>query len=199
MSLVIDLSTSMERPTRGGRRKIDAAIEAAGTFVAQLSLTPDAQGRSDRLAIVGFNDRAWTAFALGRDAAAAGGILTGLPAQMAQGTRLDLALAEGAASLEAARGRNIVPVLILLTDGLPNRVPTPESGGSQEDRVLAVAAGIKAAGTRIFAIGLVEEGVDLGNLLRGIATAPGDAYLAPDAEELAGIYRQVAGRLTECW
>ena len=36
--------------------------------------------------------------------------------------------------------------MIFLTDGLPNRVPTPMPGGRQEDTVLAVAAEARAVG-----------------------------------------------------
>jgi Mg-chelatase subunit ChlD len=188
----------MDRPNRGGGRKIDSALAAAASFIARLDLTPDAAGRSDRVAIVGFNDAAWTASTLGADAAAANAALDALPARMAQGTRLDLALDEGRASLAVPRDRNANPIVILLTDGLPNRVPTPEGGGSQEDRVAAVADAVKATGARIFTIGLGDEGDVLRDLLQRVASAPGDAYLAPDGEDLAAIYRQIAGRLSEC-
>ena len=89
-------------------------------------------------------------------------------------------------------------MLILLTDGLPNRVPTPEGGGRQEDTVLAAASAAKAAGTRLFAVGLGETGDVFESLLDGVASGPGDFFMAPDGEDLAGIYRGIAGRLTGC-
>jgi len=38
----------------------------------------------------------------------------------------------------------------------------------------------------------------LRGLLEGVATTPGDYFFAPDGEDLAAIYRLVAGRIQEC-
>jgi Mg-chelatase subunit ChlD len=48
------------------------------------------------------------------------------------GTKLDLGIRVGAeilAGVDPSRWR----AMVFLTDGMPNRVPTPEAGGSQED------------------------------------------------------------------
>lgn len=89
-------------------------------------------------------------------------------------------------------------MIILLTDGLPNRVPTPVGGGRQEDTVLGAADAAKRAGTRLFTIGLGERDDVLDTLMRAVASRPEDYFFAPDGEDLAAIYRQIAGRLTEC-
>jgi Mg-chelatase subunit ChlD len=148
---------------------------------------------------VAFNDRAWTQLGLSRDRAAIEAALAGLAEQLAQGTRTDLALAQGLAAL-AATGRDEAsqPVLVLLTDGLPNRVPTPVAGGGQEETVLAAAKRVKAAGIRLFAIGLGQPEEVPGPLLSAAATSPEDYFFAPDGEDLEDIYRRIAGSLTGC-
>jgi hypothetical protein len=197
--LVIDMSTSMYRETRSGRSKHEAALEAAQLFVDLLDLEPDRYGGRDRVGLVGFNDRAWTAIGLTDQRAAVGAAIAGLRDRVEQGTRLDLAIDEGQAVLD--RGPRVAhnePVIILLTDGLPNRVPTPVGGGRQEDTVLRSADRAKRAGTRLFTIGLGQQDDVLDALLRGAASEPRDYFFAPDGEDLAAIYRQIAGRLTEC-
>jgi Mg-chelatase subunit ChlD len=199
VALVLDLSTSMARPTRDGRTKLAAALDAAGQFVAQMRLEPDAQGRGDRVAVVGFNDTAWTAAGLTGDRVVIEAALAGLAGRMAEGTRLDLAFRQGQAVLAAThRTEASQPVLVLLTDGLPNLVPTPVGGGSQEDTVLAAALAVRAAGTRVFTIGLGQPDDVLADLLARAASSPADYAYAPDGADLANIYREIAGRLTGC-
>jgi len=53
--LVLDLSTSMQRPTRSGRTKLDWAQGAARAFLEFLDFTPNEQAGRDQVAIVGFN------------------------------------------------------------------------------------------------------------------------------------------------
>jgi hypothetical protein len=197
--LVLDMSTSMYRPTASNRTKHEAAVEAARLFVDELDLTPDERGGRDRVAVVGFNDTAWTAVGLTDDRAAIGAALGGLYDRIQEGTRIDLALSEGKSVYDSStRIAGNQPVLILLTDGLPNRVPTPAPRGSQEETVLAIADVVKASGIRIFAIGLGLEDDVLAALLRGVATKPADYYFAPDGDDLTAIYRQIAGRIVEC-
>jgi hypothetical protein len=202
--LVLDMSTSMYRETRGGRSKHAAAIEAAALFVAQLRLEPNSRGQSDRVAVVGFNDQAWTATGLTEDRGAALAALDGLLDRVDQGTRLDLALVEGQAVMQAGpRRAGNDPVMILLTDGLPNRVPFGPGSSSpgcdrQECTVLEKAAAAKTAGIRVFTIGLGLPDDVLRELLLEAASAPGDYFFAPDGEDLAAIYRQIAGRINSC-
>ncbi|MBK8539813.1 MAG: VWA domain-containing protein [Ardenticatenia bacterium] len=202
--LVLDMSTSMYRPTRGGRSKMEAAIAAAHSFVTLLDLERDGWGRQDQLGVVGFNGKAWTAIGLTDDAAAIQAAIDGLPDKAAEGTRLDLALRQGQKVLgDGPRLQPNAPVLVLMTDGLPNQVPFGAGSldpdcPTQECVVLRAAAAVKDAGTRLLAIGLGEGEDVLRGLLEGVATTPGDYFFAPDGEDLAAIYRLVAGRLQEC-
>ncbi len=200
VALVIDTSTSMLRPTRTGREKFSAAQDAAKQFVSALRLDLGADG--DAIAIVGFNDAAWTELALDHSSEAAEAAIESLAERVASGTRLDLALHEGARALrDPSRGADRIPVMILLTDGLPNRVPTPMPAGTQEETVFDAAAAAKAEGVEIFAIGVgrpeAEDPIDRVNadLLRAVATSPDMAFVTPDAEELAAIYARIAVRL----
>ncbi|MBK8541431.1 MAG: VWA domain-containing protein [Ardenticatenia bacterium] len=99
---VLDLSTSMARPGSDGNPKIDAALAAARLFVGQLRMDGSARP-GDRVAVVGFNASAWSELALTGDAMAAGLALDRLKDKLAQGTRLDLALTEGAGPGSSAR------------------------------------------------------------------------------------------------
>jgi nitric oxide reductase activation protein len=117
---------------------------------------------------------------------------------MQQFTRLDLALEAGQAALDdPARRPESTPMLIMLTDGLPNQVPYAEDG-TMETTVLRAAETAKRAGSRVYTIGVghtdASDPVDLINpdLLRQVASAPSMFYHAPDAEELKGIYAEVA-------
>ena len=179
---------------------VAAAVEAARSFVQQMELRPDEAGRADRAAVVGFNDTAWTEVGLTSDLAALEAALDALERRIAQGTRLDLAMAQGQRVLDGGglRGGGVAPVVILLTDGLPNRVPTPPAGGTQEDTILTAAAAAKAAGTRVFTVGLGEASDVLDRLLRGVASAPEDYAFAPDGEDLALVYKRLAGRVHGC-
>jgi uncharacterized protein (DUF58 family) len=197
--LVLDMSTSMYRRTLSDRTKHEAAIEAARLFVDELRLTPGPTGGYDRVAIVGFNDKAWTSAELTNDRASIDRGLDSLLARIAEGTRLDLALREGMAVIQRAdRAAGNLPVMILLTDGLPNRVPTPAPSGSQADAVIAVGTAVKDAGIRVFTVGLGLEDDVLDALLSSVASQPADYYFAPDGDDLAAIYRQIAGRIVEC-
>ena len=197
--LVLDLSTSMQRNTRDGRAKYEAAIEAARAFIDLLDLESDGSGLQDQVAIVGFNDTAWTELRLTSDRDEIDAALRRLPSRLAEGTRLDLALSEGLSAWEGSlRVPGNRPVMILLTDGLPNRVPTPIPSGRQEDTVIAEAERVKAAGMRVFSIGLGLPDDVLRELLESVASSPRDHFFAPDGEDLAEIYRQIAGRVSEC-
>jgi Mg-chelatase subunit ChlD len=196
VSLVVDRSTSMLRTvTAGGETKNAAAIAAASRFVGLLDLRTDETG--DRVAIAGFNDRAWIESDLSGNRDVAVAALERLRTMTAEGTRLDLAFAIGRQSL-ASRRPGVRAVMIVLTDGLPNRVPTPAPHGSQEQTVLDVAAGAKATGIRVFTIGVGRPDDILAWLLRAAATAPPDFFYAPDPSDLVEIYEQIAGTVRRC-
>jgi len=182
VALVLDASTSMAEPTRAGRRKIEAALEAAGAFLDLLALRAAGADRGDRAAIVAFNADAWTLAPLTGDRAALEAALGRVA--LAQQTRLDRAAMVGAEALAAGaadRAGN-VPVLVLLTDGRANPVPV--------DAAVAEAAAAKAAGVVVFTIGLGED-LDAA-ALAAMASAPEGFLHAPDAEDLAAAYAEVA-------
>ncbi len=195
--LVLDMSTSMLRLTSGGRRKYEAAIAAAIQFVGLLDLRGNRFGERDQVAVASFNDEAWLEIGLTSDQAAIAAALRGVQRRIAEGTRLDLALQRGQEALEGpGRRADNAPVMILLTDGLPNRVPFPP-GSDQETTVLAVADQAKAKGTSIFTVGVGTE-EDIGAfrwLLEHIATTPEQYYYDPDGEDLARIYGLIARQL----
>ena len=95
-------------------------------------------------------------------------------------------------------------MIVLLTDGLPNRVPFGPGSAhpecpSQECTVLEAATTAKTAGARVFTIGLGLPDDVLRRLLEEAASTPGDYAFAPDAEDLAAIYRQISpGRVRSC-
>jgi len=179
VALVIDASTSMNEPTRLGRPKIAAALEAARAFLDLLSLDGPS---SDQAAIVSFNAQAQLLAPLTSDRLALNAALTAIT--LAQQTRLDLAVAAGAEALaDGTRRRSSnLPVLVLLTDGRANPVPIE---AAVQQAVLA-----KAAGITLFTIGLGKD-VDAEGLA-AMASTPSGYLRAPDAEDLAGAYAEVA-------
>jgi len=182
VALVLDASTSMAEPARDGRAKRDAAIDAARIFLGLLDL---ATAEGDQAAVVAFNATAVVLAPLTADRAALDAALDGIA--LAQQTRLDLAVAEGARVLSDATTRRAAnqPVLVLLTDGRANPVPVEDAVGE--------ANRAKDAGVSIFTIGLGDD-LDF-DALAAMASRP-DAFLrAPDAEDLAAAFRTIARRI----
>jgi uncharacterized protein YegL len=200
VALVLDMSTSMLRPSASGVIKREAVLQAARDFVSLMSLDPAPEtGRHDQVAVVWFNSGTGIEQSLTRDRAAILGALDRLPLRTAQGTRLDLAFLTGADALaEPSRQSANQPVMVLLTDGLPTGVPTPMPAGSMDDAVLAAANAAKARGIAVFTIGVgrpdAPEYSDRVNpvLLAACASEPGMFFLAADAAALAEIYRRIA-------
>lgn len=179
VALVIDASSSMGDPTRSGRPKIDAALDAAHGFLDLLALD-DAAG--DQAAIVAFNADAQLVAPLTSDRGALDAALRSIA--LAPLTRLDRALAVGAEALADGSRRRPAnqAVLVLLTDGRANPVPV--------DVAVAEATAAKAAGVTLFTIGLGDD-IDA-EALEVMASTPSGFLRAPDAEELADVYREVA-------
>jgi hypothetical protein len=71
---------------------------------------------------------------------------------------------------------------VLLTDGRSNPRPVAEA--------VARASAAKAAGVRVYTIGLGAEVED--DALAAMASRPEDYHRAPEAGALAGIYAQIA-------
>ena len=174
IALVMDVSGSMAEPTRAGRPAIAAAIEAAGAFLDQL--TPE-----DRVALVAFDSQARLVAPLTGDQAALRSGLAGL--STATGSRLDAGLEVGRSALTAARPGER-RVLVMLTDGRPSLV--------EAAAVRRVAEDVRAAGVRIYAIG-IGAAVDA-SLLTEITGDASRVLVESDAEELAALYRAIAER-----
>lgn len=195
IALVLDASTSMARPLPEGGSKLAAAQAAARAFLDGVALGP---GQA-RVALVGFNRRAWPLQDLTADRAQLDAAIAALPAGMAEGTRLDLALDAGAAAL--AGDPDAEQLLILLTDGLPNGVPTPAGGGSQEDVVREAAARARASGATLYTVGLGDplaaDPVDRIDpvLLADIAGDPARSFTVNAAAHLREAYAGIAARL----
>ena len=193
--LVLDMSRSMERETASGRTKHEAAMAAAREFVRLLGSVASPGGGS-QVAIVGFNDRAWVETDLTSDRVSQERAIERLPAQIRDGTRLDLALdAATAVLLGPARDPDNGATVVLLTDGLPNRVPTPAPSGGQEDTVLAAADRAKDTGATVVTIGLGRPTDIRAWMLRAAASDPTLYYETPDAEELEAIFALILERI----
>jgi Mg-chelatase subunit ChlD len=202
--LVIDMSSSMDRLTADGVPKKQAVVDAAKAFVEVLDFTPNSLDQHDQVAIVGFNESAWIQLPLSHDMAAVDQALETLDQQMAHGTRLDLAFYTGAEALSAdQRKPDNMPVIILLTDGVPTLVPADPDTGSVEDTVLAAAQSAKDQGITIYTIGFgsTDEAADPSDrvnaeLLQQCASDPSKAYIDPRADRLTEIYREIANVFT---
>ena len=179
VALVIDASTSMLDPTRTGGTKLAAAVSAAGGFLDELRFE-----EGDQAAIIAFNADAHVLQGLTSDRRLLDEALGRI--ETASTTRLDLAVAAGRAVLTGPEHRSDnATALVLLTDGRANPIG-PEVA-------VARAGEAKAAGITVFTIGLGED-LDVA-ALGAIASEPGYFYHAPDAADLAAIYRAIAVEL----
>ncbi|MEO8082631.1 MAG: VWA domain-containing protein [Ardenticatenales bacterium] len=184
--LVLDTSSSMSALTRAGRTKLDAAVDAARALLDRLDLQASDGGAPsrDRASIVSFDsaarvDESFTAVRGPLDLA-----LDRL--RQGNGTRIDLGLAAAAAELLGVPDEpNLVRAAIVLTDGRPT--------GTTDEAVVTAADGLKATGAVVYTIGLGDD-VDAA-LLERVATGAAQRLLAPDAEDLARIYRDIAREL----
>jgi Mg-chelatase subunit ChlD len=157
-----------------------------------MDFTPNEMGQHDRVAIVGFNRDGWIEQALTSNAADLHAAIDRLPPKQQQYTRLDLALSTGAQALEPALLMpGNMPVLVMLTDGLPNQVPLAEDG-TMETTILRAATDAKDAGARVYTVGLGAPEDINPVLLQQCATSPDLYYYAPDAEDLVKIYSEIA-------
>jgi Mg-chelatase subunit ChlD len=191
VALVMDLSSSMLERGEDGRPKVEALQEAALRFLDGMHLQMDAAGGSDRVAVVGFNERAWILQPMTNDEAMLRNAVGALRDGVREYTRLDLAFERGADALAASPNPESAPVMVLFTDGQPNRVPMAEDG-HVETTVLRSAAAAKNAGVTVYTVSVGRAvGADPevnAALMREAASAPHQYYSAPDAGKLASIY-----------
>jgi len=178
--LVFDTSSSMTGPDQPGSAatKLDAALAAGRSFLSAMQLP------GDQAAIVTFDSEA-------RRAQGLTGSRPALELAMADiragsGTRIDKGLELAVVELLGARhvARNN-PVIILLTDGLP------EEG--TDAHAYDVARDAHRAGISVFTIGLGDDADP--DLLWLIAGDDSRAFMAPDAGQLESIYSRIAGQV----
>jgi Mg-chelatase subunit ChlD len=170
--LVLDRSGSM------AGRKMDAGRAAAVTFIGEMNLDVS------RVGLVVFNTEATSPISLTTDARAAVAATAGF-GQAIGGTDIGEAIQLAAREL-ADHGRSGVKhVMVVMTDGRPE--------AADVDADLAAAAA-KAQGVRLFSIGF---GVDVDPaLMHRIASTADDYFFAPSTTELAGIYTEIARRIS---
>lgn len=178
VALVLDASSSMEEPrAAGGGTKLDAARDAAESFVRRIDPAVD------RASIIAFHHSGRRLVPLTGDVDR---LVLGLAAiDSAEGTRIDLGLAEAVGALEGRRPGALAAV-ILLTDGLQTHPPG-------NDAVVAEADRLKAAGAVVYTIGLGAT-TDAA-LLGALASSPDRSFNSPSDAELAAIYDAILARL----
>ncbi len=174
VALAIDASASM------AGAKIDAAKAAAHTFAGVVAMP------TDRVAVIAFHEAAVTHIGLSGDRAAVDAAIDAIA--LSPGTRIDAGLAAARAELDGPNRRaGATRVIALLTDGRQDADPTLAE---------AEAAAARAAGLRLFTIGLGDD-VD-GAFLARLAGPTGRFYAAPTPAELAAIYTTVASEARTC-
>ncbi len=174
--LVLDTSSSMSAATRAGRRKIDAAREAALGYLALLKLED-----GDRAAVVTFDATARIVERLSSHRPTLEAALR--DASLGIQTCIPCAMEAAAAELAPPRRRDgNTPVIVLLTDGRSNPRPVAEA--------VDLAARAKDTGIVVYTIGLGDD-LDL-EALEAMASRPSFFFRAPDAEDLAAIYASIA-------
>lgn len=172
--LAIDASASMTGA------KLAAAQAAAHDFVGLLKMP------TDQVAVIAFNQTARSLAPLTGDRATVDTAIDAIA--LAAGTRIDAGLAQAAAELAGPASRPAaLHIIVLLTDGRQDADPAAAQ---------AAAAAARAAGVRIFTIGLGGD-VDL-PFLQELAGDPSQAYAAPSEADLAAIYAAVAEQVRRC-
>jgi serine/threonine protein kinase/uncharacterized protein YegL len=164
--IVIDVSGSMDG------EKLHAAQAAAKSFIDAMRL------ETDQVGLVSFSHEATLQHPLTHDGDSVKEAIDALSAggktNMADGVRVAQEELEGPRHLQEN-----VPVIILLSDGRST------TGGDP----IEAAAVAKAAGTRIFTIGLGGDADE--DTLRAMASSPDDYYFAPGPDDLAAIYDEI--------
>lgn len=169
--LLIDCSGSM-------RYDLESEKTAAQGFVDRLNPAQDQVG------VVSFSTSAQLVHHLTHDFNAVKSAIQGL--EYSGWTNMSAALNTGQAELVSVRHNpSARPVIILMSDGVPEEVDTPAAA-------LSAAQAAKNAGTRIFTIGL---GSVNHSLMQQLASSPGDYYSAPTSANLDAIYQAIAGSL----
>ena len=178
VALVIDASTSMLAVTRANRRKLDAALDAAGIAVGLMA-------PHHAMALVTFHQRAEIRVPLTGDRHLLEAGLRGVGAE--RGSRLDEGVRLGAAALADAPD-GATRRMVVLTDGRPNP-------SSPQDALLA-AQRARDEGIVLDVVGLGDDAD--GELLTRMAGSPERYHEAPDGEDLLALFADLAWRPPPC-
>ena len=189
----VELEIGGDCPNRLPRADIVLAIDRSGSMMdnggitatrtAALSFLDRIDLSEDRVALVAFNNNATLVQELTDDVAQARSAISGLEA--IGGTDIAAAIRVSSDELFGPRGRaDAKPVLILMTDGKPNR---------ETSATLEAARRARERGMQIFTIGF---GAIDPMVMALMATTPEDAFFAADAATLVDIYQAIADRLT---
>lgn len=172
--LVIDRSRSM------AGSKMSQALKAAATFVDTLDLS------LQRVAVVSFDDIAWLDIGLSQDPAAIKAALNKIA--LGSGTNISAGLDMAFLDLLEPQGRpEALPVIVLMSDGAPNR-PGNASQASVAAQVSANTA--RLGGATIFTIGLGSDADE--TLMKRIAGSDANYTHSPSEDQLEEIYRSIA-------
>ena len=176
--LVVDTSASMQGAP------LEAARDAVSSFLLQLPA-----GRH-RVGLVTLSDTARLALPLTDQW---GQVRAALSAASSGGAaNLGAAILTAADHLRTAGRPEAVPVIVLLTDGLPTCCGEWPAPGFASLRAAAMA---RQDGIALFAVGLGETDPVKLTLLRTLATGDGFYYTARESAALDGIYRAIAGQV----
>jgi Mg-chelatase subunit ChlD len=169
--LVVDRSGSMEG------QKLAAAKAAVAAFAGDLDFA------QSRAGMVIFNLEAELRVPLSADP---GAVLAGLSSfDAGGGTDIGKAVDVAADELRANGRPGVEPIIVLMTDGRPDNAEI-----DADDAALRA----RSAGIRLFTIGFGPD-TDAG-LMRRMASSADDYFFAPTEAELAGIYLEIARRIS---
>lgn len=198
--LVFDVSGSMDWADSSGRRKIEAAREAALRLVSMIRRENEQYGTAHQMGVVTFSNDAQTIQSLTKDSQAVQHAIADLEPQ--EGTNLAAGLIEGARQLQNVSGAER-KIVILLSDGVPTVYLNGQDGDSEElatleNEVLEQAIPqVAAQADCVFVIGFGDPkerrdgwpSIDEAFLRRiANATSCGGAYNARTAIELENLY-----------
>ncbi|MGD0258717.1 MAG: VWA domain-containing protein, partial [Verrucomicrobiota bacterium] len=171
--LVIDRSGSMSG------QKYNDARQACSNFVQNLNFSTNA----DQAGLVSYNSAASLDQTLTNNLQALDQAIHSIPAASGN-TSISLGLQTAQTELLSSRHNpQALPVLILLSDGLP-------TGSDTKSNALYVATQAKNAGTLIFTVGL---GADVDPvLMAGIAASSSDYFFTTNSSQLSALFNAIS-------
>jgi Mg-chelatase subunit ChlD len=192
VALVIDRSGSMQFLGENPPQPMTDVKEAAQSFVRELS-------KFDQGAIISFANEATAPLDAPltsdlRSLRDAIGAISIIQPWNTQNTNLGDGIQKAMDELGTSRARaDSGKIIIALTDGVATRPEKKGDAKYPESFALAVAKQAKEKGSRVFTIGL---GKDLNQeFLKQVATSPEDFYLAPTADQLEAVYREIGTKM----